>query len=200
MQTVGDSPLERMYTASPCHASWDAMTGDDKARFCVACQKNVYNISMMTRAEAEALISEKEGNLCAIFARRADGKVVTSDCPVGASAPTFIHRPWQALRYFAVAALAIVVAVVNGEAKPITKAKKQAAHAAKTRKPIAHTQLPVPGGIMFAPAPTPTPRPATIIRGNIESKSEPSTPLLKQTPTVKPKVIHVAPNQKQANR
>jgi hypothetical protein len=34
-------------------------------------------------AEAERLVVEKEGRLCVRFHRRADGTVLTRDCPVG---------------------------------------------------------------------------------------------------------------------
>jgi hypothetical protein len=37
----------------------------------------------MTRPEAEALVVEKEGRMCARFYQRADGSALTSDCPVG---------------------------------------------------------------------------------------------------------------------
>ena len=43
------SLLEDVRVASPCNASWDAMKGDDRVRFCGECQKNVYNLSAMTR-------------------------------------------------------------------------------------------------------------------------------------------------------
>jgi hypothetical protein len=78
-----NSPLEYLHVASPCHASWDAMSGDDQARFCGTCQKNVFNISMMTRTEAERLIASREGNLCVRYAQREDGTIITNDCPVG---------------------------------------------------------------------------------------------------------------------
>src|SRR5260370_15414772 len=45
--------------------------------------KNVYNLSEMTRREAEALVREKEGQLCARLYRRADGTILTSNCPAG---------------------------------------------------------------------------------------------------------------------
>src|SRR5690348_11198318 len=45
--------LDRIQIASPCEASWDAMNGDDRVRFCGLCEKNVYNLSAMTRDEAE---------------------------------------------------------------------------------------------------------------------------------------------------
>src|SRR5258708_12517759 len=37
----------------------------------------------MTRREAEALLREKEGQLCARLYRRADGTILTSNCPAG---------------------------------------------------------------------------------------------------------------------
>jgi hypothetical protein len=52
-------------------------------RYCTSCRQNVYNLSAMSRNEAEALIIQKEGRLCVRFFRRADGTVLTQDCPVG---------------------------------------------------------------------------------------------------------------------
>jgi hypothetical protein len=75
--------LDNIRVASPCSANWDEMKGDDRVRFCGHCEKNVYNLSTMTREQAEELIAEKEGNLCARFYRRADGTILTADCPVG---------------------------------------------------------------------------------------------------------------------
>lgn len=75
--------LDDIRVATPCRADWDKMSGDEQARFCQSCQKNVYNIAMMSRAEALALIAEKEGNLCVRLSRRADGTLITNDCPVG---------------------------------------------------------------------------------------------------------------------
>jgi hypothetical protein len=75
--------LEGMRVASPCSAEWDDMIGDDRVRFCGSCAKNVYNLSAMPRGEAEALVTEHEGSVCVRFFRRADGTVLTADCPVG---------------------------------------------------------------------------------------------------------------------
>ncbi len=77
--------LANLKVASPCSARWGHMVGDDRARFCAQCQKHVYNLSNLTAEEAAALIREREGRLCARFYQRADGMVLTSDCPVGAS-------------------------------------------------------------------------------------------------------------------
>lgn len=75
--------LDDVRIASPCTASWDAMTGDDTVRFCGACKLNVYNLSNMTAADAAALVSRAEGRLCVRLYKRADGTMLTRDCPVG---------------------------------------------------------------------------------------------------------------------
>ena len=75
--------LRRVRVASPCRASWELMEGDERTRFCRQCGLNVYNLSEMTRAEAESLVARTEGRLCARFYQRADGTVLTKDCPVG---------------------------------------------------------------------------------------------------------------------
>ena len=59
------------------------MLGDDRRRYCGECKLNVYNLSGMTRAEAENLIQTTEGRLCVRFYKRDDGSVITEDCPVG---------------------------------------------------------------------------------------------------------------------
>lgn len=75
--------LENVAIAAPCTASWDAMVGDDRVRFCGQCEKNVYNLSAMPRDEAEALLAAREGKMCVRLYKREDGTVITSDCPVG---------------------------------------------------------------------------------------------------------------------
>ena len=77
------SPLDRIKIASPCTADWRFMLGSDLVRFCGQCNKNVYNLSAMTRPQAEDLIRRMEGQLCARYYRRSDGTILTSDCPVG---------------------------------------------------------------------------------------------------------------------
>ncbi|XYH99625.1 hypothetical protein ACMHYB_07655 [Sorangium sp. So ce1128] len=75
--------LDSLRVASPCTASWDEMAGDDRVRFCRTCEKNVYNLSEMPRDEAERLVRAAAGDLCVRLYRRADGTVLTADCPVG---------------------------------------------------------------------------------------------------------------------
>lgn len=59
------------------------MIGSEHKRYCGDCKLNVYNLSGMSRTEAENLITNSEGRLCVRFYRRQDGTVLTQDCPVG---------------------------------------------------------------------------------------------------------------------
>jgi len=78
-----DNPLNNLKVASPCSQDWNAMLGDSRKRYCGECKLNVYNLSGMTRAEAENLVMSAEGRLCVRFYQRPDGSVLTQDCPVG---------------------------------------------------------------------------------------------------------------------
>jgi hypothetical protein len=76
--------LDQVRVASPCKAEWNEMLGDERVRFCLSCEKNVYNLSSMTKDDAESLLRERVGNdLCVRFYQRTDGTILTADCPVG---------------------------------------------------------------------------------------------------------------------
>lgn len=77
------NPLDGVRVAAPCPADWSKMAGDERVRYCGECNLHVYNLSGMTRREAETLITNAEGRLCVRFYRRADGTVLTRNCPVG---------------------------------------------------------------------------------------------------------------------
>lgn len=77
------SPLDDVTVAAPCSAGWDNMIGDERVRFCGQCNLNVYNISAMTKQDAERLITQAEGRLCIRYYRRTDGTILTNNCPVG---------------------------------------------------------------------------------------------------------------------
>lgn len=103
-----DNPLNDIQIASPCSADWNEMFGDERKRFCGDCKLNVYNLSGMTRDEAEALIMNAEGRLCVRFYKRADGSVITQDCPVGWA------KVKQRTKIFATAAASMVMALFTG--------------------------------------------------------------------------------------
>ena len=103
--------IDDIQIASPCTAKWNDMAGDDFARHCAECSKNVYNLSLLTRAEANELIREKEGTLCVRFFRRFDGTVLTADCPVGLRT---VRRQYLKARAKLIAAALAVWALVAG--------------------------------------------------------------------------------------
>jgi hypothetical protein len=109
------SNLDDLRIASPCDASWDDMrpltTSDgERARSCAACDKNVYDLSSMTRADALALIERHEGRCCVRFYRRVDGTVLTEDCPVGLRA--ILKKAERHALLTAAAGVSVVAAVV----------------------------------------------------------------------------------------
>jgi hypothetical protein len=75
--------LANLKVASPCHEDWNAMTGDERARHCASCNLTVFNLSSMTTEDAETLLAAHHTRLCVRFYQRADGTVITTDCPVG---------------------------------------------------------------------------------------------------------------------
>jgi hypothetical protein len=89
--------------ASPCPAKWEDMSGDDRRRYCAQCDKHVYSLADMKAEEALALLREGSGDVCMQIYRRADGTVLTTDCPAGYRA--CVARFW---RGFVTAAGAIV--------------------------------------------------------------------------------------------
>jgi hypothetical protein len=77
------SPLEGVRVAAPCPADWEKMVGDERVRYCGQCSLHVYNLSGMTKREAEGLVANAEGRLCVRYYRRTDGSILTRNCPVG---------------------------------------------------------------------------------------------------------------------
>ena len=58
------------------------MQGDDRVRHCAQCNLDVYNFAAMSDLEVERLIANRQGRLCARIYHRADGTVLTQNCPV----------------------------------------------------------------------------------------------------------------------
>jgi len=90
--------------ASPCTESWNSMTGDERVRHCVKCKPNVFNLKEPKGDEIRPLLPKSEGKVCGRVYRRADGTVLTKDCPTGVAA----------LRKKALGALTMAVALLLG--------------------------------------------------------------------------------------
>ena len=100
--------LDTLRIAAPCRESWDRMAGNERVRNCASCKLDVYNLSAMTRAEAEGLLASRTGRMCARYYQRADGTILTADCPVGVR-----RRRRQVLAIAAVGGAASLAALVG---------------------------------------------------------------------------------------
>lgn len=69
--------------ASPCSEKWESMAGDERTRFCGKCSLYVHNLSSLSEAETTELLRGATGRVCGRVFQRADGTVLTKDCPVG---------------------------------------------------------------------------------------------------------------------
>ena len=147
--------LDLIHVASPCPANWDEMSGDDRVRFCKQCSKSVYKLSEMTRAEAEAFVQNHEGRLCAQFYRRADGTVLTADCPVGVwDMQTRFARLWASAA--ALIGFLTFGAISWGNSQPtLPSGAKEAEGPASTLQESLRTPILVKGEICV---PTPAPK------------------------------------------
>ena len=170
--------LRNIKVATPCHARWTDMAGDERARFCSLCQKHVYDLSALTAAEAEALIREKEGKLCGRFYQRADGTMLTADCPEG------VARFWHGVRNLVCAGAAVFVLALTGikasfagsdpaEASPRSKIARHFDDALWTVKGWLGMQRPVMMGKLF-----PTLPPVQVPPGSTNSPPQTSTKVL----------------------
>jgi hypothetical protein len=106
-------------TATPCPKTWADMRGDAVKRFCDDCQLNVYDVSQLTTLEAYSLLKLSEGRVCARIYTRADGTVLTRDCPTGLRrARQRALRSALALGALATSALAAVLSQLGGDGSP----------------------------------------------------------------------------------
>lgn len=70
---------EHVYIPEPCDASWEQMRGDEQKRFCDHCTKHVHNLSMLTKAEATALLEARGDELCVQYTFDQGGELMFRD-------------------------------------------------------------------------------------------------------------------------
>ncbi|NOT47655.1 MAG: hypothetical protein HOP17_07880 [Acidobacteria bacterium] len=103
-----NDPLDKIRIAAPCGSVWDEMYGNERKRFCFECRLNVYNISNMTKTEAETFLLNSEGRVCLRVFRRKDGTVITKDCPKG------LERLKKKVSRLAGSCLALIAGILGG--------------------------------------------------------------------------------------
>lgn len=86
----------RIDVATPCSARWEDMTGTERKRLCALCNRHVYELSGLSSEEIQTLVADEANPPCVRFFRRADGTVLTADCPVGLAvrAKQVARRAW----------------------------------------------------------------------------------------------------------
>jgi hypothetical protein len=113
--------------ASPCPMPWEAMRGDALVRHCDDCKLNVYNLSAMSEKEIQQLLAERQGRrVCVRFYRRADGTMLTQDCPRG------LRRMAKIVSKLGAAALSAILSISFAAAK--TKTQPQACQRVQTQE------------------------------------------------------------------
>jgi hypothetical protein len=144
--------LDRVRIAAPCETDWDEMRGDERVRFCQRCSLNVYNLSSMTKREAERLVTRTEGaRLCVRFYRRSDGTMLTKSCPVGLRAiKRRASRITSATFAAIVSFLAGVGVVPKKEASPIV-ATQQNVIVIPSGPAATEETMAIAGGIGYEP-------------------------------------------------
>jgi hypothetical protein len=173
------NPLNNIKIASPCSQDWEAMLGDNRKRFCGECKLNVYNLSGMTKAEAEQLLINSEGRLCVRFYQRVDGTVLTQDCPVG----------WAAFKKSvsktATAAASLVFGIISGlgfnayfgKSKTVPKGRE------------------IMGTVAYRPTPNNTPKPKTTPEEFVMGAIAPQPKTTPKKKDLKPTIKKVLENQ-----
>ncbi|MDR3615456.1 MAG: hypothetical protein P4L53_17995 [Candidatus Obscuribacterales bacterium] len=108
-----NSFLNDIQIASPCPVSWGDMapTSEDAKRFCGNCRKHVYSIDRLSANEARELIlgaCANNSSVCVRLFKRADGTIITDDCPVGLRR---IRNTWRQLKTAVASAVLFIVAL-----------------------------------------------------------------------------------------
>ena len=73
--------LNRLVVSTRCPYDFGDLPGSQRVRFCSQCQRNVYNLSKLTRPEIIELIQGGGERICGRLYRRPDGTIVTAQCP-----------------------------------------------------------------------------------------------------------------------
>lgn len=75
-------PLDNLILSYSCPINWDSMDGNERERFCKQCSKTVFNISDLSKKEANAYLDKRaNASHCVKFYLRSDGTITTDECP-----------------------------------------------------------------------------------------------------------------------
>jgi len=66
----------------PCPEDWDQLTPTEQGHHCQTCKTKVWDISSMTRGQAEAFLARHTDHLCVSYRERSNGEIVYAPEPV----------------------------------------------------------------------------------------------------------------------
>jgi hypothetical protein len=75
-------PVQADRISSPCPWKWEGDEVKERVKYCDMCKHQVYNFAGIEKPEAEALVFKHENQVPKTLFKRADGKFMSSDCPV----------------------------------------------------------------------------------------------------------------------
>ncbi|BDS05285.1 hypothetical protein NT6N_03250 [Oceaniferula spumae] len=86
------------YIPKPCHENWNAMSGDEKRKFCAKCSTHVHDLSEKSAEEIRSLHEANGGKLCGSFKLRSSlalGSGIASLALASCNSDKGAHRPDQ---------------------------------------------------------------------------------------------------------
>ncbi len=168
-------PISQYKKAASCPMAAVPSSSRERCSFCEKCLLHVYDFSGMELAEAEELIFKRENRRGATLYKRADGKFLTRDCPVGVKSRRQVMLASVGGGLIAVCLLAalilapkppkpaVVLPPATGEPKesqeywsPATPGSQPAAQPQSAGSPAAQPAAPAPAAGPGAPAGTAT--------------------------------------------
>jgi hypothetical protein len=103
--------LNNVTIPAPCTADWDSMVGNDQVRFCEHCTLDVHNLSLLTRNQAQRLVTRSKGRLCIRFHHDSTGRPIT--LPVAQK----LHRIGRRVSRIAAGAFTATLSVTSAVAQ-----------------------------------------------------------------------------------
>lgn len=102
--------MKRPLVPKPCLEDWDKLTPEARGHFCTVCETKVWNLSDLTKEEAEAFLRERAGeDLCVSYREDDDGRVLHRE-------PAVVPAARLVRRFPAAAGLSLALAACTPKA------------------------------------------------------------------------------------
>lgn len=118
----------KLFVPTPCHENWNAMTPQDRGRFCAACQKTVVDFSVMSDQQLATFFKKPVGSVCGRFSDQQLGRTI--------EVPRKQH-PW--VKYFFTIAIPAFLWSIKATAQGEAKGRRTLGRVAVCEKPKTDT-------------------------------------------------------------